>query len=145
MSQSESQDKSQEPSPVQSQGTPLWEYVVGILGALFMLAIVGFLIVEAMQQATPPAITVTAEGILAVEGGYLVQILAQNVGTSTGASVEIEGTLVPGDDPAAAPVEVSTTTFDYIPAQSARRGGLFFQTDPNQYILKVKALGYIEP
>ena len=127
------------------QETPLWERTVGIVGVLFLIGIVSFLIYKAMQPTTPPEVTVTTEQILSVTGGYLVEIRATNVGESTGAGIEIEGTLNPSDDPQAEPVETSSTTFDYIPSKSSRHGGLFFQEDPNQYILKVQARGYSQP
>ncbi len=129
----------------QKQETPLWEYIIGIMGLLFLIGIVSFLIYEAMQPTTPPEVTVTAERILPVTGGYLVEIRATNVGESTGAGVEVEGTLNTSEDPQAEPVETSSATFDYIPSQSSRHGGLFFQEDPSQYILTVQARGYSQP
>jgi uncharacterized protein (TIGR02588 family) len=129
----------------EKQEIPPWERAVGIVGVLFLIGIVSFLIYEAMQPTTPPVVTVTTEEILSVEGGYLVEFRATNMGESTGAGIEIEGTLNTSADPQAEPVETSSTTFDYIPSKSSRHGGLFFQEDPNQYILKIQARGYTHP
>ena len=123
----------------------LWEKVIGWIGVLFVVGLVGFLVYEAQQPATPPEITVTVTGIVPVEGGYRVEVAVQNRGESTGAGVEVEGTLMPKDDPQATPVATGAVTFDYVPAKSTRRGGLFFPVDPNSYTLTVRALGYTEP
>ena len=125
--------------------TPFWEKVVGVIGVVFLLGILGFLIYEALQPSTPPDITITVTSITPVSNGYLVEIQAHNLGEETAAAVEVEGTLQPRDDPNAAPIETRTTTFDYVPAQSMRQGGLFFQADPNQYVLEVQAKGFVEP
>ena len=127
------------------QHTPFLEKVIGAVGALFLLAIVGFLIYEVLQPSSPPVVLVAIESITPVTGGYLVQIEAENRGETTASTVEVEGTLTPSDQQDAAPIETSMTTFDYIPSQSSRRGGLFFQADPNQFLLEVVAKGYIEP
>ena len=129
----------------QNERTPLSEKVIGVVGIIFLLGIIVFLVYEAMQPSTPPAVTVAIERIVPAAGSYLVEIQATNAGESTAATVEVEGTLKASDDPDAEPIETSTTTFDYIPSQSTRRGGLFFREDPNQYILEVQAKGYIEP
>jgi uncharacterized protein (TIGR02588 family) len=128
-----------------NQKTPFWEKAIGAVGLVFLLSIVGFLLYEAVQPTTLPIISVVTEHIQAVEGGYLVEIEVKNSGESTAAVVEVEGTLKASDDPQAEPIESSTTTFDYIPSQSTRGGGLFFREDPNQYTLEVQAKGYIEP
>jgi uncharacterized protein (TIGR02588 family) len=110
-----------------------------------LLAIVGFLLYESLQPSTLPSVTVATEGITSAGDGYLVEIQATNTGESTAATVEIEGTLMPADDPNADPVETCTVSFDYIPSKATRRGGLFFVQDPAQYLLEVRALGYAKP
>jgi uncharacterized protein (TIGR02588 family) len=129
----------------QREGTPFWEKAVGVIGILFLVGIVGFLIYEAMQPSSPPDITVAVEQIAPATGGFLVEIQAQNLGKETAATVEIEGALKSSDDPEGEPIETSTLTFDYLPSQSSRNGGLFFQEDPGQYNLEVQAKSYIEP
>ncbi len=127
------------------QKTPLWERLMGVVGLIFLLAIAGYLAYEAMQPSTPAAVTVTTEGVLSIAGGYLVEVRATNLGESTAATVAVEGTLRPPDDPGGEPVATSIITFDYIPADATRRGGLFFVQDPAQYLLEVRALGYTDP
>jgi uncharacterized protein (TIGR02588 family) len=129
----------------QNQQTPFWEKAIGAAGIIFLLVIAGFLLYDALQPNTPPILAVSAQRIHALEGGYLVEIEVANSGESTAAAVEVEGTLKATDDPQAPPLESSTTTFDYVPSRSTRRGGLFFRADPTQYRLEMQAKGYIEP
>ena len=42
-------------------------------------------------------------------------------------------------------VETSNTTIEYVPAHSERKGGLFFTSDPRQYVLRLQAKGYEKP
>lgn len=44
-----------------------------------------------------------------------------------------------------APAETAEANFDFIPDHSARRGGLFFESDPRQRRLSLRAEGYVEP
>lgn len=141
----ESKQSSQQASQQQGGHVELWEKVIGGIGVLFVLGILAFLIYEALQPQTPPEITVRVARVQPVARGYLVEIEVKNEGELTAAAVEIEGTLTPPDEPQAAPVETSTLTIDYVPSRSSRQGGLFFQADPSQYTLEVRALGYAEP
>jgi uncharacterized protein (TIGR02588 family) len=125
--------------------TPLAEWLVGLVGLLLVLGVVGFLIVQAQQPATPPTLVVVAEPVIAQAGGYLVPIRVTNEGGRTASTVLIEGSLLTSDDPAVPPVETSETTFDFVPPQSSRDGGLFFAEDPAQYQLELQVKGFIEP
>jgi uncharacterized protein (TIGR02588 family) len=125
--------------------TPLAEWIIGIVGLLLVLGVVGFLLAQAQQPATPPDLVVEAEPVIAQTGGYLVPIRVTNEGGRTASTVLIEGSLTTSDDPTIPPVETSETTFDFIPAQSSREGGLFFAEDPAQYQLELQVKGFIEP
>ena len=53
----------------------------------------------------------------------------------------IEGELVaPG-----AQAETAEAVFDYVPAHSTRKGGLYFKDDPRTGQLTLTAKGYIDP
>jgi uncharacterized protein (TIGR02588 family) len=42
-------------------------------------------------------------------------------------------------------IESSTSTIDYLPGESQRGGGLFFEHDPQTLRLVLRPLGYEEP
>ena len=76
----------------------------------------------------PPMVTVEALAIHAHDDGYVLEILALNKGGETAAQVVVEGELRRGGES----VATSQTTFDYVPRQSQRRGGLFFSENPQR-------------
>ena len=82
-----------------------------------------------------PDLTVTATGVRQSGAGYLVEFEARNASPVTAAQLVIEGKLPGG--------ETSTATIDYVPGRSARRGGLFFSTEPTG--VELRALGYQDP
>lgn len=124
------------------QKKPLLEWVAALIGLAITLALLGFVGWQALTPQTDatPAIVVTAERVVPVEGGYVVEVTARNMGGSTAADVQVEGTLGKG---AGAPK--SSVTFPYVPGQSERQGGLFFAEDPRKKGLEVRALGYTKP
>jgi len=65
-------------------------------------------------------------------------IAGMNNGSTTAAQQKIRGVLSDGDKV----LETSEATFDYAPAYSARRGGLFFIKDPRQFKSEIKAERY---
>lgn len=79
-------------------------------------------------------------GVQQTGTGYLVQIRATNRGGSAAAQVVVEGELK-----AAAGPETAEATFDFIADHSSREGGLFFESDPRQGALTLRAKGYAAP
>ena len=126
------------------QETPFWEKVVGAAGLLIVLAVVGFLLYEALQPQTAADIVAEVKAITPQAGGYLVDFDAANHGRQTAASVTIEGGLY---DPAQGdePVETAEVTFDYIPDQSDRTGSFVFKHDPRQYEVRLQVKGFMDP
>ncbi len=77
-----------------------------------------------------------------VQGGvHLAEIEVFNGGDVAAAGLEVEGTLERDGET----VETATTTFDYLPSQSRRRGGLYFTEDPKTATLKVAPKSYVMP
>jgi uncharacterized protein (TIGR02588 family) len=72
--------------------------------------------------------------------GHLVMIQATNVGEQTAAAVTVEGELKRNSR-----VERRTATFEYIPANSVKTGGLYFTSDPRSGALRLRATGYVQP
>lgn len=128
---------------VQATGeAPLWQDLVAAVGAVLVLAVLGFLAWELLTTTeTPPAIVVRAEAVEPQPGGYLVRFEARNDGGSTAAGAEIVGRLREG----ATLVEEARVTLDYLPARSSRAGGLLFARDPRGLELRLQAEGYSEP
>ena len=126
------------------QATPFWEKAVGVVGLLIVLAVVGFLLYEALQPQTAADIVAEVKTVTPQAGGYLVDFEASNHGRQTAASVTIEGALydrAQGDQP----VETADVTFDYIPDQSDRRGSFVFEHDPRQYEVRLQVKGFMDP
>jgi uncharacterized protein (TIGR02588 family) len=126
----------------QQKPIPLSEWVVAIVGALLVLASIGYMTYEAIfGLKSPPDVTVQVTGVQPVQSGYLVEVQAQNIGGSTAAAVVVEGVLKQGEET----VETSQASIDYVPSQSQRGAGLFFSYNPADFDLSVRAMGYQEP
>ncbi len=127
----------------EKQKVPAIEWIAGLLGLLLTLAVVGFIGWQAITQQgeKAPQLEIEVEGTSKSGGGYLVEIAARNHSPGTAAGVEVEGTLTPEGGQ----VERSSFTFDYIPAKSEARGGLFFHSDPASGRLDVRPVGYRHP
>jgi uncharacterized protein (TIGR02588 family) len=122
---------------------PLAEWLAAGVGALLILATAGWLVVDLVRaSAAPPAITLRIESTTASASSYVVSISAHNTGGETAAGVRIEGELL---DAGTNVIERSEATLDYLPRQSIRKLGLFFENDPAQYRLELRATGYRAP
>ncbi|MBD0306030.1 MAG: hypothetical protein ICV76_05695 [Nitrospiraceae bacterium] len=122
--------------------TPLVEWVAAGLGLLLLLGTLGFLgYKEFTETSTPPDVTVHVETIQPARTGYLVTIRAVNHGGQTAAGLWVSGTLRDGGTA----VETSRARFQYVPAESERRGGLYFSRDPRALELSLRAEGYERP
>jgi uncharacterized protein (TIGR02588 family) len=119
-----------------------WEWVAAAVSTALVLAVVGYLLYDAVARPrTPPSIRVAADTVLQSEGLWLVEFRATNGGHETAAAVKIEGELMQADSS----VESSEAVLDYVPGRSVRHGGLFFRRDPRAYRLELRAHGYQEP
>jgi uncharacterized protein (TIGR02588 family) len=119
-----------------------WEWVAAAVSTALVLAVVGYLLYDAVARPqTPPAVEVAADTVLRSGGLWLVEFRAVNGGHQTAAAVKVEGALMRADSA----VETSEAVLDYVPGRSVRHGGLFFSRDPRAYRLELRALGYQEP
>jgi uncharacterized protein (TIGR02588 family) len=125
--------------------TVFWERMVAGIGIGLLLGILGVLVYEAFQPNQPPVLVITPERTVANAAGYLVQIHAANQGDEPAAEILVEGVLLPSGQPDGEPVETSELTLDFVPAQSQRRGGLFFTHNPAEYQLELRAKSYRVP
>ena len=123
---------------------PVLAYIAGAIGLLLTLGLLGFIGWEAVirSEAPAPSVTVAATEVRALaSGGYLVEIEARNSSGVTASTVQVEAEL---EIPGAKPV-TSNLTFDYVPGNSTRKGGVYLPADPARGTLKVRALGYAAP
>lgn len=122
--------------------TSRWEWVLAAVGLLLVLATVGYLVHDALfASSAPPAPVARVYRVQAQDGQYLVEIEVHNAGQATAASLSVVGRLRQGSGV----VEEARTEFDYLPAGSTRRAGLFFRHDPGRYQLELGAESYQEP
>lgn len=119
-----------------------WEWVAAAVSTALVLAVVGYLLYDAVARPrTPPSIQVAADTVLRSGDLWLVEFRAANAGHETAAAVKIEGELMQADSS----VESSEAVLDYVPGRAVRHGGLFFRRDPRAYRLELRAHGYQEP
>lgn len=124
------------------QAASPWEWVVAGVGAVLVVAAIGYLIYFAQVTPEGPALIALEQGPVERNGdGYVVTVNVTNEGATTAASVTIEGTLTRGG----VVIESSSATISYVPRFSHRQAGLYFETDPRTVGFELRALGYAEP
>ncbi len=118
------------------------EAIAAVFGAAVALGTLGLIVWDGWKASgAPPFIEVKALEVHEQAGGFVLEILASNRGGEAAAQVLVEGEL----HDAARVVETSEATFDYVPRQSERLGGLFFKADPRAHEVRLRALGYADP
>jgi uncharacterized protein (TIGR02588 family) len=118
------------------------EWVIASLGMVVLALALGFILYQAINKDSgPPRLSVSVESIERSGNGYRVDFIVTNTGPETAASVVIEGELSKGGQS----METSTATLAYAPANSIRRGGIYFTHDPDQHELKIRAAGFEKP
>ena len=123
------------------RATPLPERVLGMVSAVVILALAGYLILRAVRSdGSPPEIVVEMSGVTAVGAGWLVEVEATNLGSAAAIELEIEGEM-----PGPGGSERRSVILDYLPPRSTRRGGLYFTGDPRTRPLTLRAVGFRAP
>ena len=121
---------------------PLWEWVVAGVGLVLVLAVLGYLVLDAVRAPdTPPAPELQVLGVEAQGGRFLVRFRAHNRGSRTAEQLKVVGTLAQGGRT----LEEADTQLDFLPGGSSREGGLFFQADPRTLQLDLQARSYLRP
>lgn len=122
--------------------TPVLEWIAAAIGLVVLVGVIGFVGAEAFRPDTsPPQVVVERLGVERTEAGYLVRVRAINRGGSAAAQVVVEGEL----ETSAGEPQTAEASFDFIADHSAREGGLFFESDPGQGRLTLRAKGYAAP
>ena len=121
---------------------PPLEWAAAAVGFALVCGVLGVMVWLGLTRGDAPAeVSVRAEVVAPAAGGYVVTIRAINTGGTTAADVMVEGEL----RGAGGVAETSTMTFKYLAPHSERRGGLFFEKDPRQFKLELRAKGYESP
>ena len=119
------------------------EWATGLVSAVLVLSMLGWMGREAWRQTGEPpdlSIAITAKKVMA-SGLHRVEFDIANASTSTAAAVTVGGELHDGQ----AAIERSEVTFDYVPAESAAHGAIFFRADPAAHAMTLSVMGYTEP
>jgi uncharacterized protein (TIGR02588 family) len=118
------------------------EGIAAGLGAVLALGTIGIIVWDGVTgDGTPPIILVETLGVHEHENGFVLEFAVFNKGGDAAAQVMVEGSL----NRDGAIVEASEATFDYVPENSRRIGGLFFSLDPADYQVELRATGYVTP
>ena len=122
--------------------SPVLEWVSAAIGLVLTLALLAILAREALNSGEGVPI-LEAVPVSVTEAGdvYFVELEVRNRSHSTGAGVQVEGTLKEGGSD----VETSTTTVSFVPGRSNRRAGLVFTRDPRGYTVEIRVTGYERP
>ncbi|HEX6927803.1 MAG TPA: TIGR02588 family protein [Gammaproteobacteria bacterium] len=121
---------------------PLWERIVAGVSVLLVAGLLGHLFHEvATVDPSPPDIVVKIVEIRDNGDDWVVVFDAWNYGGETAAGVSITGELSRWG----LVTESAEVTLDFIPAESSRRGGLYFRQDPGGKDLALRATGYVLP
>ncbi|TFV57733.1 TIGR02588 family protein [Geodermatophilus sp. DF01-2] len=136
------QDHGGDDQPDGGQGTPPAEKLVGVLGALLVAALLGFLIHQAVAvRESGPRLSVAVTSIEEAGEGYAVHFTAVNDGGATAEAVQISGTLRRQGEV----VDQAVSQLAYLPPDSRHRGALIFSEDPRRGDLVVGPAGYRLP
>lgn len=119
------------------------QWLAVVLGALIVLATMGFLVWDGVQrrQHPLPSISLAIDTVVAVPGGFAVHVRAHNAGGRTATDVQLRGELRLDS----ATPEQAETSIDYLPPGAVRREGLIFSRDPRLGALELRVVGYSLP
>lgn len=123
---------------------PWWQWLVAGAGALLVLATTGYLTYRGLTAPRgPPSVHLEVRRIEPAADGYVVVVEARNTGGETAVQLEVQGELRSGGRL----LDQDGFVIDYLPPDSARRGGLMFESDPRApgVELHIEPAGYSEP
>ncbi len=126
----------------ETPATPVWEKIVGLVGFFVLCTGFAYLARAAVtENHAPPQFQFNVEEIKELGSGYLVKVEVANSGYESVAALQMEGRL----EGSAQEPETNAIQVDYVPSQSSRKVGFFFQDNPENGKLSFRALGYQEP
>ncbi|WP_095448707.1 TIGR02588 family protein [Ochrobactrum quorumnocens] len=118
------------------------EWMAGGISALLIFSLLGWIVYDIWRYNPQEAdFIVGITAVNAVENGYRVTFSVTNITQTTAAQVRVVGVL----DDRQGKAEASTTMFNYVASEAKANGALFFESNPTDYLLKVRVESYIEP
>ncbi|MDQ8028992.1 MAG: hypothetical protein REJ23_09705 [Brevundimonas sp.] len=114
---------------------PVLQWVMAAIGGLVTLSVIGVVLWEALQPASPPELHARIVDITPATTGFTVRVEITNDGSDTAA-----GVTVVGQPDAGAPV---AATVDYVPGRGQAVAWLRFAQDPASATVSVA--GWSEP
>ena len=128
--------------PRQEAPPPFWEWVVAAIGLLLVLGSLGYLLLQAARgEGGAPQPVVEVLAIEPQGGRFLVRLRVRNAGGNPAAALRIRGTLQREGQA----VESSEVELDYLPGDSTREAGLFFDRDPRSHRLELSPRSWRTP
>lgn len=118
------------------------EWAVFGVSAAILVALVGFLIYDALRaRSDAPAISVTTGAVIVRGQHFAVPVVVTNRGDQTAEGLRVEIALVrEGQD-----VEVAEVTFAFVPRASWREAWALFRNDPRQFQIETRGIGFEKP
>lgn len=118
------------------------EWTVFGVSAAILVALVGFLIYDAMRGGSDvPDISVTTGAVIPRGEHFAVPVLVTNRGGRTAEGLRVEIALIrDGQD-----VEVAEVTFAFVPRASHREAWALFRNDPQQFRIEARGIGFEKP
>jgi uncharacterized protein (TIGR02588 family) len=116
------------------------EWWLGIACAIATLALIGYLLVEAMSGGGSGAVLGAVQGPVHKAGDrYVLEVEVRNEGDETASQVTVEGRLGTGDD-----TEISSVVLDYVPPGPGTPAALVFDRDPaaETVVLRIRSYRY---
>lgn len=121
-------------------GSSSSELAVGALGGLVTLALIGFLLHQALVlRDRDPQLSVAVVAVEEAAPGFVAQVRVRNSGGGTAEAVHVTGTVTR----AGSTVEEVTATIAYVPPSSSREAALVFGSPPGRGDLQVRVTGYV--
>ena len=121
---------------------PAIEWIAGALSCAMVLALITFLLHQALfRDARPPDLSVVIEGFEHSGTGILVRIAVTNSGDEAASAVRVHAA-PSGETESGMRKEVE---FDYVAGRSVRRGAFVFPDAAIRGNLDVEIDGFVEP
>lgn len=122
--------------------TPWLELAIGGVGALLLVLMAGYLLLDAFRGGEAPAdIVLEREGAFVEQSaGWRVPVRVRNLGDRPAEAVELRAELsVAGGE------ETAALTLDFLPPRGAVEAAFMFERDPRDGELRLRTVGYLQP